>query len=477
MSLSPRALALLVSAAGVLAGCASPGALRPDLPAAAPVRWHAPLPHAGDPAAIAGWWARFDDPLLARLVDAAQAASPTLAAAQARLAEARAARTAAGARLLPTLDASASLSRGRAELGTPIANTAVAGLQAGWELDLFGGAQAGRAAAGARLAAAEAGWHDARVVVAAETAQAYVALRACEALRQQAELDATSRDATARLTQEAARVGFQAPATAALADASAAQARAQAVAQAAQCQGVVKSLVALTALDEAALAGQLAERTARLPAPAALAVDSVPAQALGQRPDLAMAGWAVEAAAAEVQAARADRWPRITLAGSVSRARVDFDGGRLEGNLWTLGPLAVSLPVFDAGTRAAQVDAASARYDEALAAWRGSLRQAVREVETALVQLDSTASRAADAQRALDGFEASLRATEARHLGGLASLFELEDARRSAAAARSQWIALQQERLSAWVTLYRALGGGWTADGPPPAPRPVAAAS
>lgn len=461
MSVSPRAMALSVAAAGLLAGCAAPGASLPDVSAAAPSRWHAPLPHGGEPAAIASWWERFDDPQLARLVAAAQSASPTLAAAQARLAGARAAHTAAGARLLPGVDASASLSRGRAELGAPIANTAAGGLQAAWEIDVFGSARAGHAAARARLAVAQAGWHDARVLVAAETAQAYIGLRACEALLQQATLDASSREATARLTAEAARVGFQAPADAALADAGAAQARAQAVAQAAQCRGELKALVALTALDEPSLAAALADRTARLPTSAALAVDAVPAQALAQRPDVAMAAWGVEAAAADWQAARADRWPRVGLSGSVSRVRVDFDGSRVEGNLWTLGPLTVSLPVFDAGTRAAQADAAGARYDEALSAWRGSLRQAVREVETALVQLDSTATRASDAQRALEGFEASLRATEARQGGGLASVFELEDARRNAAAARSQWIAWQRERLSAWVSLYRALGGGW----------------
>ena len=74
----------------------------------------------------------------------------------------------------------------------------------------------------------------------------------------------------------------------------------------------------------------------------------------------------------------------------------------------------------------------------------------------------ASAARRAAAEAAARDFDTALRATEARQRGGLASLFELEDARRSAAGARSQWVELQRERVAAWITLYRALGGGWS---------------
>lgn len=461
--------------AALLAGCASTLPAPEPLATAAPPKWHAPLPeqaragathlpHHGQQADLTRWWQQFDDPLVAELVAAAQTASPTLAAAQSRLAQARASRTAAGATLWPAVDASASLARGRTELGVPIANTAVAGLQAAWEIDVFGAGRAARDAADARLAGAQADWHDARVLVAAEAAGAYLALRACEAQREQTETDAASRIETARLTELSAKAGFQPPASGALARASAAQARAQLVAQTAQCDLALKGLVALTGLDEAALRSRLAPAQARLPQPAQLAVTEVPAQVLAQRPDLAAAAHAVEAASADTAAAQAQRLPRVGLSGSVSRARVDFAGSSIEGNLWSIGPLTVSLPIFDAGLRAANVDAARARHDEAVANYRARLRTAVREVESALVQLDSSAARTEDARIAVEGYEASFRAAEARYRGGLASLFELEDARRTAALARSQWVDLQRERVAAWITLYRALGGGWQAD-------------
>jgi multidrug efflux system outer membrane protein len=451
--------------AALLSACAGVPAQREAVAAAdAPAQWHAPLPHNGQSADLARWWQQFDDPLLAELVSTAQRVSPTLAAARSRVAEARASRVAAGAALLPTLDASAALVRGRQDLLTPLGSSATAGLQAGWEIDLFGGVRAGRDAAQARLDGANAGWHDARVSVAAEVATSYLGLRACEAQLVQSETDAASRGETARLTELSAKAGFQPPAVAALSRASAAQARAQLTAQRAQCDMDVKALVALTGIAEPALRTQLTAATAKLPQPARIGVAAVPAEVLNQRPDLHSAALELIAASADVSRSRAQRLPRITLGGSITAGRFESGGASIDGTLWSLGPLTVSLPLFDGGTRAANVELARARYDEAVIAYRARLRGAVQEVEGALVQLQSTAARNEDARIAAEGFDSSYRATEARFRGGLGSLFELEDARRDAVLAQSQLIELQRERVAAWITLYRALGGGWSAN-------------
>jgi outer membrane protein, multidrug efflux system len=462
MTQNNKHLAAASLLAALLAGCAGTPSreLPPD--AAAPAQWQAPLPHNGQTVDLTRWWQQFNDPLLPQLVAASQEVSPTLAAAQSRIAQARATRVAAGAALGPTLDANASIARGRQDFATPLGSQASAGLQAGWEIDLFGARRAGRDAAQARFDSARAGWHEARVSVAAETAATYLSLRACEAQVVQTETDARSRAETARLTELSERAGFQAPAVAALSRASAAQARAQLTAQRAQCDLAVKALVALTGIAEPALRTQLTAAASALPQPAQINVPSVPAEVLNQRPDLYIAARDLVAAAADVSEARARRLPRITLSGSISAARFETGGVSGDGTLWTVGPLAVSLPIFDGGTRRANVDAARARYDEASVAYRAKLRGAVREVEEALVQLQSTATRADDARIAVEGFEASYTATEARFRGGLASLFELEDARRSLSLARSQAIDLQRERVAAWIQLYRAMGGGWT---------------
>jgi outer membrane protein, multidrug efflux system len=467
VTMSVHSLPVLALAA-LLGGCASlpggtPAAPTPPVPTVAPA-WQAPLPHGGSAEGLAQWWQRFDDPLLPGLIESAQAASPTLASARARIERARATVTATGAAALPRLDAVASASSGRQLPGQPTTTSASLGLQAGWELDLFGGVAASRRAAAERLRGAEAGWHEARVSLAADVATAYVSLRACEAQRAQSELDARSRAETARLTELTAKNGFTAPADAALARAGAAQARSQALAQQAQCDNLVKGLVELTDRPEPALRQQLAATAARLPQPAALAPAALPAALLTQRPDLAAASAAVAAAAAEVAQARADELPRVSLSGSLAAVGSRSAGFSSNGSTWSFGPLLVSLPLFDGGSRSAATAAQRAAYDEAVAQLQASVRRAVREVETALVSLDSTAARERDAAAAALDFERSLTATEARQRGGLASLLDLESARRNAVQAQSALIELQRERAAAWIALYRSLGGGWTAD-------------
>lgn len=442
-----------------LAGCAgvaSPSGQGVDV---AP-RWYAPLPHNGTTADLRSWWQQWNDPLLVELVESAQTANPTVASAASRIRQARAARVAAGAALLPSLDASGAASRGNSQPPAPLATTVQAGLQTAWEIDLFGGNRATADAAQARLEGANAGWHEARVSVAAETANSYVSLRTCERQLAVANNDARSRAETARLSELSARAGFTAPATAALARASAAEGSARATQQRALCELEVKALVALTALAEPRLRQKL---TAAWQEPAqSLAVSSVPAQALAQRPDIYQAEREVAAAAADVGGARAQRYPRLSLSGSIAAGIARVGGVSTDLQTWSIGPLALTVPLFDGGRREANVDAAQARYEEAAALYGARVRQAVREVEEALVNIESARARGEDARVAAEDFRVSFVATEARYRSGLASLVELEDARRTALAAEMALVGLQRERAAAWIALYRALGGGWT---------------
>ena len=431
-----------------------------------PAQWQAPLPHAGTLTELSQWWQQLGDPLLVQLIESAQQVSPTVAQARSRIEQARATRVASGAALGPALDASASVSRGVTQFTppgpTPAATTAQAGLQASWEIDLFGGLGATRNAAQARLEGAQAQWHDARVSVAAEVANQYVSLRSCERLLAVTRNDATSRAETARLTDLSANAGFTAPGTAALARASAAEANARATQQAGQCELDRKALVALTGLPEPDLKQKLADVLAEWPYTAMISIASLPAQTLAQRPDVFNAEREVAAASAEVGSAQAQRYPRLSLSGSVGALNVRSGGVSSDLTTWSIGPLALTLPLYDGGRRAADVDAARARYDEAAASYRGRVRQAVREVEEALVNLQSTGARNDDANTAVEGYRQSFTATEARYKGGLASLVELEDSRRTALAAQTTLVQLQRERIAAWIALYRAAGGGWT---------------
>lgn len=458
----PAAAAL---AAALLAGCA----LTPPGPAPAPAlptAWSAPLPaaHGGSTAHLAQWWSQFDDPLLPQLVAATQRSNGDLAQAVARIDEARANARIAGSGAWPTLTANASAVRARTEVPAPTTTltTTGAGLDARWEIDLFGVTRNSAAAARARVDAAAAGWHDLRVSLAAETAATYVNLRACEALVEVYTQDATSQRRTADLTQVKADAGLESPANAALARASAADASNRLIGQRADCDALVKSLVALTALPEPELRGRLDARRAQLPQPAQFTVEAVPAQMLMQRHDLVALERAARAASGDVGAAMADRWPRLSLAGTITLASARGSGGTVDGTNWSVGP-ALSLPLFDAGRRAAAVDAAQARYAAAAANYVQRARDAVREVEQALVRLDAASRREADAQIAAQGFRRYFEAAQARFDAGSESLLDLESARRNALQAAAALVNVQRERVAAWVALYRAVGGGWSA--------------
>lgn len=478
---APPAARLLAALPLVLA-LAACGVTRPPaaVQAPAPTQWRSPvpadaLPHHGSTADLAHWWRQAGDPLLAELIEAAQAASPNVASAAARVTEARGARTQAGAALAPRLDGNLSATRSASPLsGTststttttsstsvPPATVLQATLQPSWEIDLFGGLRASRDASIARLDAGEARWHDARIAVAAETANAYFAERACARQLAVAEADTRSRTETARLTGLSADAGFTAPADAALARASAADASGRLTQQRAQCRVLRHGLVALTGLPAEDLDRRLDAQSATTALPTPPAVDAVPAQTLSQRPDLFAAERAVAAASAEAGAAQAQRYPRLTLSGSVGRLQLRSQGFRASVDTWSVGPVALSVPLFDGGVSAANAESARARYDEAVVQYRASVRQAVREVEEALTNLDSTRQRAADADTAVRGYQANFDAAQSRYQTGLASLFELEDARRTLFAAQTARVSLQRESNEAWVALYRAVGGGW----------------
>ncbi|RIX85054.1 efflux transporter outer membrane subunit [Acidovorax cavernicola] len=460
-----------------LAGC---GLTRPParVEAPFPAQWHAPLPHGGSLTALADWWRQLDDPLLVELIAAAETASPNLASAAARVAEARFTRVQAGAALLPNLDGTLSASRGVSGSsfgsggtggsssggsgGLAPVTTLQAGLQSKWEIDLFGRLRADRDAAQQKFDSATAKWHDARVAVAAETANAYFAERACQQQLSVSESDVKSRGETARLTDLSARAGFTAPADAALARASASDASGRLTQQRAVCAVQRKALVALSGLDEPTLAQKLAASPTQRALPVVGSITSVPAQALSQRPDVYAAELGVASASAEVGSAEAERYPKLTLSGSIGRMQIRTSGFRESLDTWTVGPLSLTVPLLDGGARAANSEAAKARYTEAVSLYRASVRQAVREVEEALVNLDATTARSADADSAVKNYQASFDATQARYSSGLASLFELEDSRRTLFAAQTARVSLQRESTEAWVSLYRSMGGGWS---------------
>lgn len=471
----PGTRLLLVGCLG-LSGCAANfPALGPDYvapPAASLLttsQWQAALPHQGESAQLAHWWQSFQDPLLDELLARAASHSPGLQLAVARIDEARAGLSTARAAYGPTGELSAYRMRnnGSKDVPAPALTSSGATLDAQWELDLFGRVRRGNEAARAQLSGATQNWHAARVSLAAEVASRYVDYRACQLTQAALQGEAASRAHTAGITQRASAAGILAPADAQLAQAAAAEMQGFLLAQQASCDILRKGLVTLTGMAEVELSRRLNDLPAQLPRPAAFAVPAVPLALLAQRPDLAAAEQALVAANAEVGIATANRYPRLALMGSLMHDKSQLAGNDYHTRPWSFGPT-LSLPILNAAPLAAQQRAAEARQQQALAQYRQAVLLAVQEVETNLVQLASSQARSTQAASARAGYQQHATATERQWQAGGLSLLALEEARRLASSATRQQIEVEHSALQAWISLYKALGGGWQAqDGVP----------
>lgn len=431
-----------------------------------------PIAHQGDPANLNRWWERFNDPVLSRFLAAAQQESASVADAKASIAQARANLVGADAALLPTIDFSAGAKRSSASFGgTPFVwNQFPAGLQSSWEVDLFGGLARREEAARSQLESRSASWHDARVSVAVEVANAYLAYRYCEGQVQIVQADTESRRESARLSEIAGQAGFRAPGDVALANASAAEGNRMLLQQQAQCERSIKGLVAMTALEEAEVRKLLTEtpdRAAKLPSPPAFRIDALPARMLLQRPDVAAAERDVAEASANIGVEQAKRFPKLSLSGNITPTLQNINGGALLlAQTWAIGPT-LSLPLFDAGKRAADVEAARIQYQAAENKFRNKVRTAVKEVEEALVRLDSARQRLPEGRKAVTGYKANFLAVRQLYQVGLGNLLDVETSRRNVLSAEMALKELEQEQVSAWIALYRAVGGSWEGNDQP----------
>lgn len=450
------AIGLAIGLAIALGGCAAVG---PDYAAPAPAAaalCQGPLPHGGSVTALGDWWSQFNDPVLTRLQHSAESGSPTLAKAWANIEKARATLSGAGASGLPSANGQASVTRGTQQTGE-VATARSVGLDASWELDLFGKVRRSTESARARVQARENDWHDARVSLAAEVADTYVQYRACGLLANAYEQELTSMNETAKATESLVRAGLTASTEGSLARASLASTTSAGLAQRAQCELLVKSLVNLTGIDEPELRHQLAQGGIGVPQPAGLDVQSVPAQALRQRPDLASRERELAAASADIGVAQADLYPSLSFSGSVN---VSATGLASALTSWSFGPT-LSIPLFDGGRTRAAVNSARAGYEAAYADWRQSARTVVKEVEQSLVRLDSAAKRTQQSERAAQEYRRYLVGAEAQWRAGSTSLLTLEESRRQALSAQIELIGLQRDRVAYWIALYKALGGDW----------------
>lgn len=459
-------IAALLCAGALLSGCARFGLVfetpEPPLQAAysAPVP---PIEVAGDP--DTRWWEGFEDPVLTELVETALARNLDIETARLRVREARAEARIARSRLYPTLDGSASVGgdlrsgdQGAGDEGTDAEGSADALLGFNWDADLFGGLRAERAALRAEAFRQEALRAAAALTVAADMANLYVTLRGAQLRFALAEDSLDLQQRTLQLVGGRVDAGLATGLDRVRAEA--------AVAQLASELPPIRVEIERTKNAIAVLAGTLPGTvSARLEPPRPVPVlergpgVGVPADLLRRRPDMRAAEYAIAVTAAEVGVAQAALYPRLTIPGSIG---IDV-GGLGAGGIVTavVGSLSAVLdvPLFDAGARRADIDAAEARAQQALVAYRQTLLDAVAAVEAALIGHAGARDRAAALRDAVAANGEAAERARSLYTQGLAGFIDVLDAQRELTDSRLALAEAETALAQEAIALYRALGG------------------
>lgn len=462
-----RAALLPLLAALVLAGCASAPAELPTFTPPAQFKEQAAAPQGAwirtQPAEAqprGEWWRSFDDPVLDRLIERADARNNTIQAAAARLAEARAVARSADADRAPQIGlvAGGVRSAGLDRNLTPRPSTLVtAGAAFSYEADLFG--KLSRASDAARLDAdARAGLlQSTRLLVQAEVAQTYLALRAIDAERALVRDTVEAYRDTLRLTQSRERAGDVAELDVVRVETEVASNESDAMTldrRRAELEHALAVLVGDLASDFDVGSAEWSTALPTIP-------PGVPATVLTRRPDISAAQQSVLAAQARVGVAQAAWFPDIALTGGAGYASADVgDLLKWSARSWGIGAL-LALPVFDGGRREAGVQSASAQLDGALSSYRSQVLVAFREVEDQLSSLRILDQQSGVQAKAVASATRATALSDSRYRNGMISQLDLLDARRSELQNRRQALQVKSAQYQATVGLIRALGGSW----------------
>jgi NodT family efflux transporter outer membrane factor (OMF) lipoprotein len=450
----------------VLGGCAlklPSAAPQAELPAA----WKnaAGFPVASPSKDLARWWRKFDDPVLNRLIADGLANSPDLATAAARVREARARGNEAAAELFPSVTGSASTESGVVKPvgGRRVSETRYsAGLDASWEADLFGKNRSKIAAAAAEIGAAGENQHSVQAALASEIAAAHTRLRAYETGLVILRRIVTTREETSRLATWRRQAGEADSLEAAQALSSLEQARA-AVPALEQSAAQTRNLLALLCgRQPGSLDGMLSSGNPAIPTPRRGLAIGIPADTIRQRPDVRLAGYQLAAAMANTRAAEAERFPSLALTGSLGidslSAGKFFDPQTASASLIT----GLTGPVFDAGRIRSNIEARGAAQDQAVQTYRAAVLTALSEVEDALIACRRSGERLATLEKAAAAAREAAQLAQQRYEAGVTDLLTVLDAQRTLLGLEDGLLTVRGDHTTAYIQLYKALGGGWS---------------
>lgn len=409
---------------------------------------------------LSGWWKKLDDPELTALVERAVKTNLDLKEAKARLREARAQRIIEKSDLFPTLEATGSVTRSKSS-GDAAETIYSAGFDSGWEIDLFGGVRRSVEAANADMLSAVENVNDVLVSLTAEVALNYVELRMYQARLAVAQKNLQMQEETYRLEQHRLAAGLSDELAEAQARSNMESTRAGIPSVRVQVEQAKNRIAVLLGEQPGKLNEEL-DTSAPIPTvPVDVAV-GVPADVLRRRPDVRKAEQDLIAQTARVGVAQADLYPKLTLNGSIGYdALSSKDLFKAGSRAWSFGPK-ITWPIFQAGSIRANIEVASAQQEQTLAGYESAVLTALEEVENGMVAYVQEQIRRETLKAAADAARQAVDFAQNKYDAGLTDFDSLLDAQRTLLSYEDELVQSEAAVVTDLVSLYKALGGGWT---------------
>jgi NodT family efflux transporter outer membrane factor (OMF) lipoprotein len=471
---SKRFLTAAGAATLLLVGCAVGPNYRPPEPAT-PDEWHS-LPQTGlrvespDAPTLAAWWTTLNDPALNDLIERALAGNTSVKQARARVIEARARRGISAAGFFPSLDASAAGSRTNSDspsdgVSTPTTGSSDgeiydAGLDSGWELDLFGGQRRALESATAQLAASEADLRDVLVTLLGDVALSYTDVRTAQARLTFAERNLDAQREVLDITRWRAEAGLATSLDVEQASSSYEQTRAAIPSLESSLAQSMNRLAVLTGAPPGALTEMLAERKAVPVAPMEI-VAGVPADVLRRRPDIRAAERRLAAQTAQVGVATAALYPSLSLSGSITLQALNASDV-LDGFRTDRAGLTLSMPLFRGGELRQNINVQNALVDQALATYEGTVLAAYEEVENGLTAWVNEQRRHEALVASVEGARRASQLALVQYNSGLVDFQNVVTSDRQLITLEDSLAVSDGEITANLIRLYKALGGGWS---------------
>ena len=410
------------------------------------------------------WWTTFEDPNLTSLVERATKSNLDLKQAESQIRQARASRGVVSTALWPTVNATGSFIRGQ----TPGSSTIPpktrdlwqTGLDAAWEMDVFGGTRRGVEAAESDIQAAVENRRDILVTLTGEVALNYIELRGFQQEIVIAQNNLKVQQQTAELTRNRFQGGLVGALDVANADAQVATTASQIPQMEAAAQQAIYNLSVLLGQEPASLLEELSP-TSFIPTTPPEVPVGIPSELLRRRPDIRRAEAQIHSATARIGVATADLFPKFNLVGSMGFESVNSDTLIKPVNrFWSFGP-SVDWQIFDAGRIRANIDVQNAIKEQTVLIYQKTVLTALQDVENALITYSKEHERRKALVNAVAANRKAVDLATQLYTQGQTDFLNVLDAQRSLFVSEDSLVQSTRNLSTDLVALYKALGGGW----------------